>query len=125
MLDNKSVIIGYSGHAYVVAESYLSSGNKLNYYTNLKEASKNPFNLDYLGFESDTNYKGWEMDLNYILGLGDNRLREKVANLILNKSHVIKTVIDPYSIISMTAKIGVGVYASKGILVVKLIQPPT
>ena len=32
--------------------------------------------------ESDTNYKGWEMDLNYILGLGDNRLREKVANLM-------------------------------------------
>ena len=117
MLDNKSVIIGYSGHAYVVAESYLSSGNKLNYYTNLKEAFKNPFNLEYLGFESDTNYKGWEMDLNYILGLGDNILREKVANLILNKSHVIKTVIDPYSIISKTAKIGVGVYASKGILV--------
>ena len=82
-----------------------------------KKPISQPILLNYLGFESDTNYKGWEMDLNYILGLGDNILREKVANLILNKSNVIKTVIDPYSIISKTAKIGVGVYASKGILV--------
>jgi len=117
VLDNKCVIIGYSGHAYVVAESYLSSGNQLNYYTNLKETLRNPFNLQYLGFESDINYKGWELGMNYILGLGDNNLREKVANLILSKSHVIKTVIDPNSIISKTAKIGLGVYAAKGILV--------
>ena len=82
MLDNKNVIIGYSGHAYVVAESFISKGNILSYYTDLKEASNNPFNLSYLGFESDANLKGWEMTLNYILGIGDNDIREKVGNLI-------------------------------------------
>ena len=117
MLDNKSVIIGYSGHAYVVAESYLSSGNKLNYYTNLKEAFKNPFNLEYLGFESDPNFKGWDMSLKYILGIGDNYLREKIAKLILSNSNILENVIDPHAVISKTTNIGNGVFASKGVLV--------
>ncbi len=117
MLDNKCVIIGYSGHAYVVAESYFSSGNKLNYYTSLKETLKNPFNLEYLGFESDTNYKGWEMDLNYILGIGDNRLREKVANLITSKSIKLTNVIDVHAVLSKSANIGIGIFASKGVFV--------
>ena len=117
VLDNKCAIIGYGGHAYVVAESYFSIENNLTYYTNINKILYNPFNLEYLGFELDINYKGWGMSLNYILGLGDNKLREKVANLLLSKSQVIKTVIDPKSIISNSANIGVGIYASKGVLV--------
>ena len=117
MLDNKNVIIGYSGHAYVVAESFISKGNILSYYTDLKEASKNPFNLSYLGFESSANFKGWGMPLNYILGIGDNNMREKASNLILNKSFQLRNVIDSNSLISKSANIGLGVFASKGVIV--------
>ena len=117
MLDNKNVIIGYSGHAYVVAESFISKGNILSYYTDLKEASNNPFNLSYLGFESSANFKGWGIPLNYILGIGDNNLREKAANLILNKSFQLGNVIDSNALISKSANIGLGVFASKGVLV--------
>jgi len=117
VLDNKNVIIGYSGHAYVVAESFISKGNILSYYTDLKEASNNPFNLSYLGFEFSANFKGWETPLNYILGIGDNNLREKAANLILNKSFQIENVIDSNALIAKSANIGLGVFASKGVLV--------
>ena len=117
MLDNKSVIIGYSGHSYVVADSYLSSGNSLHYYADVRKASKNPFKLEYLGFESEPNFKGWQMDLTFILAIGENNLREKVANLILSRSHILARVIDCNSIISKSADIGVGVFASKGVLV--------
>ena len=117
MLENKTVIIGYSGHAYVVAESFISKGNILSYYTDLKEASNNPFNLSYLGFESSANFKGWGMPLNYILGIGDNNMREKAANLILNKSFQLRNVIDSNALISKSANIGLGVFASKGVLV--------
>ena len=72
MLDNKTLIIGYSGHAYVLAESYITNGGSISFYADLKEAPNNPFNLEYLGFESDANFKGWDMTLNYILGIGDN-----------------------------------------------------
>ena len=117
MLDKKNVIIGYSGHAYVVAESFISKGNTVSYYTDLNEASNNPFNLTYLGFESSSNFKGWEMQLNYILGIGENNLREKAANLILNKSFQLVNVIDSNALISKSANIGLGVFASKGVLV--------
>ncbi len=117
MLGKKNVIIGYSGHAYVVAESFISKGNTVSYYTDLNEASNNPFNLTYLGFESSSNFKGWEMKLNYILGIGDNKLREKAGNLILSKSMQLVNVIDPNALISKSANIGLGVFASKGVIV--------
>ena len=117
MLDNKNIIIGYSGHAYVVAESYLSNGGTLNFYAALKEATNNPFNLAYLGFESHPSFKGWDMNQKFILGIGDNNLREKVANLILSKSKLLENVIDSNALISKSANIGNGVFASKGVLV--------
>ena len=117
MLDNKNVLIGYSGHAYVVGESYISKGNTLEYYTNLLKVENNPFNLAYIGCESDPNFRGWDMRLAFILGIGDNSLRHKVAQLLLSKSQIIESVIDPNSIISKSANIGVGVFASKGVLV--------
>ena len=117
MSDIKNVIIGYSGHAYVVAESYLSKGNSLDYYTNLLKVDYNPFNLAYLGCETDSNFQGWDMNLAYILGIGDNNLRYKIAKLLLSKSKIIESVIDLNSIISERANIGVGVFASKGVLV--------
>ncbi len=117
MLDNKNVIIGYSGHAYVVAESYISKGNKLEYYTSLLKVENNPFNLAYLGCETDPNFRGWDMRLAFILGIGDNNLRYKVAQLLLSKSQIIESVIDLNSIISKSANIGVGVFASKGVFV--------
>jgi len=117
VLDNNSVIIGYSGHAYVVADSYISTGHSLSYYSNLNEVIKNPFNLKYLGHESDSNFKGWDMGLSYILGIGNNNMRYKAAQLILSKSQIIERVIDASALISKTANIGIGVFASKGVLV--------
>ena len=45
MLENKTVIVGYSGHAFVVAESYIANGGNISFYADLNEASKNPFDL--------------------------------------------------------------------------------
>ena len=117
MLENKTAIIGYSGHAYVVAESYLSKGNSLEFYTNMLEVDNNPFNLTFLGYESDPNFNGWGMRLAFILGIGDNNLRYKIARLLLSKSQIIESVFDYSAIISKSANIGVGVFASKGVLV--------
>jgi len=117
VLDKNGVIIGYSGHSYVVAESFLSCGNSLNYYTELKKTALNPFNLDYLGLETELNFKGWQMNLTYILGIGDNNLREKVGNLILNKSQLLVNVIDSNSILTKSANMGSGIFVSKGVLV--------
>jgi sugar O-acyltransferase (sialic acid O-acetyltransferase NeuD family) len=117
VLENKTAIIGYGGHAYVVAESHLSNGYSLNYYTNIIQVEKNPFSLAYLGCETDPNFEGWDMKLAFILGIGDNNLRNKIAQLLLSKHQIIESVIDKNSIISKRANIGIGIFASKGVLV--------
>ena len=117
MLDNKTVIIGYSGHAYVVAESYIANGGNISFYADVKEAPTNPFDITYLGFESAPKYKGWNISLQYILGRGDTNLSEKVAQLILSKSKILENVIDPHAVISKSANCGNGIFASKGVLV--------
>ena len=95
----------------------MSNGNSLNYYTNIIQVENNPFSLEYLGYESDPNFKGWDMNLAFILGIGDNNLRYKIAQQLLSKSQRLEPVIDPNSIISKRANIGTGVFASKGVLV--------
>ena len=117
MLDINNVVIGYGGHALVVIESYLSNGGRLGYYTDNIEKASNPFNLIYLGSESDIDFKGWQMPVNFILGIGDNRLRENVANLILNQRKNIENVIDSNSIVSKSVSLGHGLFISKGVLV--------
>ena len=118
MSDNNNIaIIGYSGHAFVVAETYIEMGKKIDYYTNLQKCLNNPLKLKYLGFEFDENFLGWEMNLKFILGVGDNKLREKVAHQILNHKKKIETVVHPNSSIFKSAEIGIGVFVSNGVLI--------
>ena len=67
MLDNKSVIIGYSGHAYVVGDSYISKGNNIDYYTNLIEVTsrKNRHGSDF------SFYLDWDINRGVIKELYD------------------------------------------------------
>ena len=53
MLDNKSIIIGYSGHAFAVADSYIANGDTLNFYADLKEAHVNTI----IGVDKEQVYK--------------------------------------------------------------------
>ena len=118
MLDKrKKAIVGYGGHAYVVADSYIESGNKLNYYVDFKPNNKNPFDLEYLGCETDKYFKGWALDVDYILGIGDNKSRESIAKLILDNSKKIENVIHPSSEFSKLSNLGIGAFVSKGVLV--------
>jgi acetyltransferase EpsM len=114
---HKNILIGYSGHAFVVAESYISLNNKIDFYADFRERDSNPFGLKYLGLESDISFKGWDMGLNFILGIGDNILRHRSAQLILSKSQNLVSVIDNNALISKSASLGVGVFASKGVIV--------
>ena len=75
----KALIIGYSGHSYVVIEDLLSLKYKLQGYFEENQKSFNPFNLKYLGKENkDTLRKFPEHEL-YIC-VGDNFLRKKIFN---------------------------------------------
>ena len=122
MLDNKIVLVGYSGHGLVVAESAKTSQMNLQCYTEKEAMAGNPFNLSYLGFESDASFLDWDQPYDFILGIGSNSIRKKVAKLILSNNKRLLNVIDSSAHISEEISIGEGNFIAKNATVNILTQ---
>jgi sugar O-acyltransferase (sialic acid O-acetyltransferase NeuD family) len=115
--DYKTILIGYSGHGYVVADAAFEAGIQLNYYADRHKTDVNPFDLVYIGFEGELNFKGWEGDYSFILGIGDNAIRHKVAQTILSKHKTILNVLHPSANIAKRVQIGNGIFFGKNVSV--------
>lgn len=122
MSDNDVILIGYSGHGFVVAEAAILSGLFLKGYTEINKTTLNPFELDYLGFEIDEDFQYWQTDKKYILGIGENRIRYKAGNYIISKEKELLNVIHPSSSISKSAGIGFGNFISKNVSINPLVK---
>ena len=117
MLNKKAVLVGYSGHALVVGDTALSLGVDLCFYTDKKENKTNAFKLRYIGFEGDENYDYWKEDYNYILGIGDNKIREKTAQIFKNHNQSILNIHHQSSEVSKYASIGEGCFIASQVSV--------
>lgn len=117
MSANKSILIGYSGHGYVVAEAALELGINIMGYSDKDELKKNPFNIEYLGFEGIEDFIGWQVEASFIIGIGDNTIRQKIGDLIISKGKDLQTVISRSASVSGTAKIGKGVFVNRNVAV--------
>lgn len=117
MSDKKIILVGYSGHGLVVADTAL--GNNLNVigYTEKSVNEVNPFKLEYLGNESSPDFKGWDLDVSFVLGIGDNLLREKIYNNILNNGKKVISLINSTASISSFATIGDGVFINRNVMI--------
>ncbi|KIC63410.1 acetyltransferase [Chryseobacterium taiwanense] len=117
MPDKKNiVIIGYSGHSFVVLDAAKEMNMNVKYYCEKKRASFNPFEIDYLGNEGSDSFD-WNCADEFILGIGDNKIRQKVANLILSKKKIVLNVVHPSSIISNYAIFGVGNFIAANVTI--------
>jgi sugar O-acyltransferase (sialic acid O-acetyltransferase NeuD family) len=120
--DKFVVIIGYSGHGYVVGEAAMASGHALKYYIDKNQNSENPFGLIYLGYEENENFKGWNPDHHYIIGIGDNAIRQKIANGIVQKRLRLLTIIHPASSIAKQTRLGSGVFIARNVAVNPMVE---
>ncbi len=117
MLDKKVILIGYSGHAFVVVEAVLENGLEIIGYSDKEPSDINPYNLSYLGFEKDDDFIGWEEEVSFVLGIGDNKLRQNIAHLIENKGKSVETIIHKTANISKNAEIRNGSFINKNVVV--------
>lgn len=118
MLDNREVVlIGYSGHGFVVAEVAFFCSYKLRYYAEKREIQKNPYNLIYMGDEREENFGGWNHGYGFLVSVGNNRIREKIALTLLCKNENILSIIHPYSIIAKNVKLGIGIFVAPNVSV--------
>jgi sugar O-acyltransferase (sialic acid O-acetyltransferase NeuD family) len=120
--DKEVILVGYSGHAYVLADAILDNGLKIAGYSDKEKANSNPYNLPYLGFEEEIDFIGWTKEIPFALGIGDNKLRQTISNLIESKGKVVKIVIDKTAAISKNVSIGLGTFINKNVTVNSLVK---
>ncbi len=115
MSDKKIILVGYSGHGLVVADTAFENNLNVIGYTEKSINEINPFKIEYLGDESSSDFKGWDLDVAFILGIGDNILREKIYNHVLSNGKKIISLINSMSSISSFAEIGDAVFINRNV----------
>jgi len=117
VFDKKVILIGYSGHAFVVVETALENGFDVIGYSDKEESDSDPYNLSYLGFEKNDDFTGWKKEVSFVLGIGDNKLRQNIAHLIESKGKAVETIMHKTAHISKNAEIGKGSFINKNVVV--------
>lgn len=117
MSDNKIILVGYSGHGLVVADTAFENNLNVIGYTEKSINNTNPYNLEYLGNESSPNFDLWDLDIDFILGIGDNIMREKFYKLIIKKGKKVISLMNSTASISSFARISDGVFINRNVTV--------
>jgi sugar O-acyltransferase (sialic acid O-acetyltransferase NeuD family) len=115
-MRRKIALIGYSGHAFVVAEAIELAGDELVGYYDRERADYNPFELPYLGFEGNKDDLD-KLTLNgykFIVGIGDNKLRKRLYQQLALAGLQAAVVVHPKSVVSPKAMVGRGSYVGAG-----------
>lgn len=130
------ILIGYSGHAFVVYGILISAGKKVTGYCDIEKKEFNPFNLSYTGPETSETAVEALKQTDFFIAVGDNIIRNKIfdqlaeGNLLPVNAVHSSAVIDPSASISQQgvmiaanvtinplAKIGTGVICNTGCII--------
>jgi sugar O-acyltransferase (sialic acid O-acetyltransferase NeuD family) len=115
VLDKKVILIGYSGHGFVVADTAIENQLNLVGYAEKMIVQKNPFQLNYIGNEKEDGFFEKNIEITYLIGIGDNIIREKIYNLIIEKEGEILTLVSQSASISKTVSLGTGTFVNKNV----------
>ncbi|MEP7163371.1 MAG: NeuD/PglB/VioB family sugar acetyltransferase [Ferruginibacter sp.] len=72
------ILIGYSGHSYVVHGIFVALGKKVTGYFDNEEKSTNPYNLIYYGKETSEEAFTVLKNDEFFIAIGDNAIRQKI-----------------------------------------------
>jgi sugar O-acyltransferase (sialic acid O-acetyltransferase NeuD family) len=106
------ILIGYSGHAFVVYGIFTAAGKKIAGYCDVAEKEYNPFGLQYFGTEnSETGLDAIKAN-GYFIAVGDNKLRKKIYESLQQKQLTPANAIHPSAVIDASASI-----AEQGVMI--------
>jgi len=114
----KNTIIGYGGHAYMVCDIMLSNDQEILGYFEQEEKKKNPFDLKYLGKETDSGALSILLNNNWFVAFDNNHFRKFITEklLKLNIGHPL-TIVHKNSLLSHNISIGDGSMIAPGVIV--------
>lgn len=113
-MKSEAVIIGYSGHSYVVLDMLVSSNFKIQGYCEVSQKLLNPYNLEYLGSERNPNVIDLIRKFAIFLGIGDNHIRSKIFKDLQGMGLNMPKLIHDNAYVSEMTKIGVGTVIMPG-----------
>jgi sugar O-acyltransferase (sialic acid O-acetyltransferase NeuD family) len=106
------ILIGYSGHAFVVYGILNAAGKKVTGYCDNEEKKYNPFSLQYFGNENEeTAVKAFSQN-GFFIAIGDNAIRQKIFNSLSLKNLYPSNAIHPSAVIDSFATI-----AANGVMI--------
>lgn len=120
-MNKKVALIGYSGHAFVVADILLQKGRKITGYCETREKDLNPHDLKYLGNENEPNILQKLHGYEYVLSVGDNILRQNIFSRLTKELDVPMNAIHPSANIAAKVSIGKGVMLGAGSIINPLV----
>lgn len=107
-MKEEAVIIGYSGHAYVIADILLKRKYNITGYCEKAARPINPYDLIYLGDEAEIEVISKLRKFKAFLGIGDNQIRSKVYQHLIENNVELPLLRHPKSTISKMSEIGFG-----------------
>lgn len=110
----KVILIGYSGHALVVADTLIKAGYEIIGYLEKKEVSKNLLGIPYLGFEQNMQNLDKIRGIMVFPAIGDNAIREKVVEMFKKKGFKIPLAISTEAHVSERSHINEGTLICQG-----------
>ena len=111
-MKKKIVIVGYSGHSYVVIDALRQSGYDIAGYCDTEEKSHNPYGLTYFGKETEV---AEELTAyGFFAAVGHNGIREKIMATLSHGLGKAVNAIHPSSVIDHTAILGHGILVAPG-----------
>ncbi|RYY49506.1 MAG: acetyltransferase [Chitinophagaceae bacterium] len=112
------VIVGYSGHGYVVCSILKAAGLRVTAYCDNLVKDSNPFNLQYLGKEDDETALAAFREMKSFVAIGNNHLRKRLSDFILVQGGRLINAVHPTSIICPSAIIEkAGVMVAAGAII--------
>jgi sugar O-acyltransferase (sialic acid O-acetyltransferase NeuD family) len=115
-------LIGYSGHAYVAADIFLSVGKTVAAYCDKEEKTFNPFNLKYLGPESVSSVIELLKNYDYFIAIGENETRKKVFYNLHKVTGIPVNAIHSSSVVAPSVQPGSGVFIAASVTINPLVK---
>jgi sugar O-acyltransferase (sialic acid O-acetyltransferase NeuD family) len=116
MEDKKIILVGYSGHAFVIHEIFISLNKNVFAYCDSSKKEKNPFSLIYLGNEDVAISHLKNND--FFIAIGNNNIRKKVFENLALQNILPINAIHSKSIISLNSIVNPnGVMISAGCII--------
>jgi len=116
-MKKEAVIIGYSGHAFVLVDILLANGYHILGYCDKEKKTKNPYKLNYLGNENETAVLKTITKCDVFLGIGNNEIRALIFEYLTKQQVNFPPLIYNASFVSLQTQIGMATIVMPGVVI--------